>query len=267
MISQTASLRRGGADRRLLLIPVSINEKGPFYFFLDTGAPTTVISARFAQAQQIEAQSLTTGRGAAGAISAAITTLRSVAVGTARQLDMRAGIVGNFDELHRRVPEAVGSLGLDFLKDYVMTIDYAHDTVSLENTNLPNAGGLAFEIGLGVYTNVRIDGHGPFLFAIDTGASVNVIDPALALILRLPMTSAEPLPGAGGFGLIDASTAHFRSLEAGPYERRNGSMIAADVFDPLRAGTGHELAGILGQPFLGEGTVTFDFPNARLIIH
>jgi predicted aspartyl protease len=41
-------VERGGEDGGLLLVPVTINGKGPFPFVLDTGATRTLLTRRFA---------------------------------------------------------------------------------------------------------------------------------------------------------------------------------------------------------------------------
>jgi predicted aspartyl protease len=266
-IHTTVTIARAN-ERRLLLVPVMINGKGPFQFFLDTGAPTTVLSDRFAASQQIQADGTTSGHGATGAISISTATVGSVDVGAAHRDAMKVGIVANFDELHRRVPNVVGSLGLDFLRDYTMEIDYVHNTVTLANDIHVAAGdpNLPFEIGAGLYADVKINGQGPFPFVIDTGASVHVLDPRIASELSLPTRAATSLPGAGGNSAVPARVVELESLAAGPYMQQGGSAVVADIFGPLRTATKRPFVGILGYPFFGERTVTFDFPNRRLAL-
>jgi len=120
-----------------------------------------------------------------------------------------------------------------------------NETVTLTDEPMPDDG-VPFEIGIGLYTDVPIDGRGPFSFVIDTGGSQNAIDPMLAWKLNLPLGEARQLRGAGGTGVLDARAAHFTSLAAGPYEQRDGSLITADIFEPLRAAMKRDFAGILG---------------------
>jgi predicted aspartyl protease len=267
-IHTTVSIVRAGKRKRMLLVPVMINGKGPFQFFLDTGAPTTVLSKRFADSQQIGAQSQTRGLGAAGEIAASIATLDSVQVGDAHRESPEIAVVANFDELHRRIPDAVGALGLDFLRNYAMTIDYAHDTVTLaDDVHVPASGeGLPFEIDTGLYAEVKINGNGPFLFVIDTGATENVLDPPIATKLNLPMHKAASLRGAGGNGMGAGRFAEFSSLQAGPFTQHDGFMFVTDIFAPLRAAMKRDFVGIVGYPFFGHGMATFDFPNSRLYV-
>jgi predicted aspartyl protease len=267
-VHTTVSITRAGKSRRVLLVPVMINGKGPFQFILDTGAPTTVLSKRFADSQHIGAQSHATGIGAAGEVSASITELDSVQVGDAHRESLEAGVVANFDEIHRRIPDAAGALGLDFLRNYTVIIDYAHDTVTLaEDVHLPAGDeSLPFEIGAVLFTEVKINGYGPFPFAIDTGATENALDPVIATKLNLPVRRVGSLRGAGGNGIGTGQLAEFTSLQAGPYSQHEGLIFVADIFPPLRAATNHDLVGIIGYPFFGDGKVTFDFPNSRLSI-
>lgn len=170
------------------------------------------------------------------------------------------------DEIHKRVPDAVGALGLDFLKNYVVTIDYPNMTVTLQDGGDATNAGLPFEIDECLYTNVTINGKGSFLFVIDTGANDNVLDPQIAAELSLPMLEPKEFRGAGGTGIGTGGTTEFTSLAAGPYEQRNRIAVTADIFAPLRAEVKRNFVGILGYPFLGGRTATFDFPHRRLVL-
>jgi len=264
----TVSVTRAGKNRRLLLVPVMINGKGPFQFILDTGAPTTVLSKRFADSEHIESQAEATGLGAAGEISASMTVLSSVQVGDAGRESLHAAIVENFDEIHRRLPSVVGALGVDFMRNYTLIIDYAHDTVTFaDDVHVPANDGLPFETNdVGLYTNVKINGQGPFLFAIDTGATESVLDPVIATKLHLPVREESSLHAAGGTGIGAGRYSEFSSLQAGQYTQNGGRMFVTDIFAPLRAAMKRDVVGILGYPFFGEGSVTFDFPDSRLSI-
>jgi predicted aspartyl protease len=266
-VHTTVSVTRAGKDNRLLLVPVTINGKGPFQFILDTGAPTTVLSERFAESQHIQTGKHASGLGVAGAISASIAVLDSAQVGDAHRASFEVGVVANFDEIHRRMPNVSGSLGLDFLRNYTMIIDYAHDTVTLaEDVHLPASESVPLEIGAVPYTEVKINGYGPFPFVIDTGATENALDPAVATKLNLPDRQDSLLHGAGGNGIAAGRFVEFTSLQTGPYSQPQGLIFAADIFSPLRAAMNHDIVGIIGYPFFGYGSVTFDFPNSRFSV-
>lgn len=77
-LNTTVRFKSAGAKQRLVLVPVSINGNGPFYFFLDTGAPTTVVSAHFAKLHGIEPESAASGLGATGTVATSVTTLQRI---------------------------------------------------------------------------------------------------------------------------------------------------------------------------------------------
>lgn len=267
-VHTTVLITRAGKAKRVLLVPVTINGKGPFQFILDTGAPTTVLSKGFADSQHIEGQYHASGQGAAGEVSASIAVLDSAQVGDAHRESLEVAVVANFDEIHRRIPDVAGALGLDFLRNYTMIIDYAHDTVTLaEDAHLSASNeSLPFEIGAGLYTDVKINGYGPFPFVIDTGATENVLDPVIATKLNLPARRDATLRGAGGNGIGTGRFVEFTSLQAGPYSQHEGLIFVTDIFPSLRAAMNHDLVGIIGYPFFGDGNVTFDFLNLRLSV-
>ena len=67
-------------------------------------------------------------------------------------------------------------------------------------------------------------------------------------------------------GPLTGRFSEFSSLQAGRYTQQGGRMFVTDIFAPLRAEAKRDLVGILGYPFLGDGNVTFDFPNSRLSV-
>ena len=263
----TVAARRAADDGGLLLIPVTVNGQGPFLFVLDTGTTRTMLDRGLADRLQLQSEGHRPGQGTGGIIDAHLTTLRGVDVGEAHRDSLEAGIL-DWGALHQHVPDSVGSLGVDFLRKYTMTIDYARSAVTLTNEVQPDDDGesLAFEMAPPPFREAEIDGHGPFQFVIDTGADVNILDPGIAVKLNLPMYPAEDQWGAGGSGTMRAQRADLKSLAVGPYTRHGGSVTLIDVFGPLRASAGRDFVGILGYPFFGNRSVTFDFPNSRLCI-
>jgi predicted aspartyl protease len=95
---------------------------------------------------------------------------------------------------------------------------------------------------------VQVDGHGPFLFRIDTGSSVPVtIDTPLAEQLGLGRSSTAP----GGFAIdrLELGGATFRDLSA---------VTAATSTEPVGAPT-PAVQGVLGFPFFHDVLLTIDY--------
>lgn len=112
---------------------------------------------------------------------------------------------------------------------------------------------------------VRINGHGPYDFVLDTGATLTCVDQALADSLRLPDAA-----GAVGFGGgIQGPAGSIRliaidSLAVGSARAEGLKGCAIDLAQ-IRS-MGLEARGLLGLNFLTEFRVTLDFAAERLTL-
>ena len=77
--------RLAGAAQPLILVPTSVNGRGPFDFILDTGAGTSLVSLDLARQQGIPTEQMKEGTGAGGKVRLALGTVESLAVGQARR--------------------------------------------------------------------------------------------------------------------------------------------------------------------------------------
>ena len=119
-----------------------------------------------------------------------------------------------------------------------------------------------------VVVPVRIDGHGPFLFRIDTGSSVPVsIDDALAD--RLGLQPAAPGRGlasgstaAGGFAIerLELGGATFRDLAAARLPAQESDAPAA----ALASSKASLVEGTLGFPLFHDVLLTIDYAGGTV---
>jgi predicted aspartyl protease len=130
----SAALELAGPGGAALLVPVYVNGSGPHGFILDTGATMTCVDASLAERLELpEARGrLEVGMGIGqepGAL--ALVRLDSVRVGgaTAEGLTGCALDLGRFRAMGL---EAEGLLGLNFLREFRVTLDFAADRVWLE---------------------------------------------------------------------------------------------------------------------------------------
>jgi Aspartyl protease/PDZ domain len=113
------------------------------------------------------------------------------------------------------------------------------------------------------------DKFGPYHFVVDTGSSVTLVSPDLAL----RYTATEPRPqnepqvrvrsSGGGFALLDAVTLKKFQLGAARFE-----FVPALVYDcaALSAQFGVRIDGILGFPLFRNAVLTLDYPNERIVL-
>jgi predicted aspartyl protease len=109
-----------------------------------------------------------------------------------------------------------------------------------------------------VYVPVRVNGHGPYEFVLDTGSSNSSVDRSLVRRLGLPRTGKQhPVQGVTGSGMVPVVKVHRWTLGGVPM---HGSSLS--VVD-LGIGVG----GLLGSDELCRfGGVTLDFRHNRLLI-
>jgi predicted aspartyl protease len=138
-------------------------------------------------------------------------------------------------------------------------------TPSLPVALPPDEGSIALPMrvvrgngGTLVYVPVRVNGHGPYEFVLDTGSSNSSVDRSLVRRLGLPRTGQQhPVQGVTGSGMVPVVRVHRWTLGGVPM---HGSSLS--VVD-LGIGVG----GLLGSDELCRfGGVTLDFRHNRLII-
>jgi predicted aspartyl protease len=114
-----------GIGESAIVVPVTINGRGPYDFILDTGATLTCVDAtletelrlpeRFAQ--------FGVGAGAEGVGRVRLVTIDSLRVGEELGTDMSACVL-DLKHLSLLAPSIRGLLGLNFLRNYRMTVDF-----------------------------------------------------------------------------------------------------------------------------------------------
>jgi predicted aspartyl protease len=119
-----------------------------------------------------------------------------------------------------------------------------------------------FEIVEGrVYVQARVNGGGPYRFAVDTGASgMGRADTSLTTALHLAMTGASQ--SSDGVSTATVNTVHLDRLELGALAHENLDVIARDYSSSVPAGAA--ISGILGRDFFADGLLVIDFPSRTL---
>jgi hypothetical protein len=123
----------------------------------------------------------------------------------------------------------------------------------LEIVEGPDGSTLAFVV-------VTIGEEGPYMFALDTGASNSVIDTAVAEELGLEVVSAAQ--GVTGVtGSTEAVRVQVTDWRAGDVDLGARPIIALDLSHP----GSHGLQGLLGSDVLSEfGAITVDYATGVL---
>jgi hypothetical protein len=122
----------------LIVIPVKINQTGPFDFMVDTGAQITTVDPALAAALHLKTQ------GAAGIIGvgvyarAPLTQLDSLQAGS-HSVDAVLAVIQDLDQVQATDPRVRGILGSNFLEHFDVLIDYPHSLLCLDEGKLMQA--------------------------------------------------------------------------------------------------------------------------------
>lgn len=112
-----------------------------------------------------------------------------------------------------------------------------------------------------IYVQANINGHGPFRFAVDTGASgAGRADSALVAQLDLPLRGTAT--NSDGVSTSEQRTVHIDSLELAGLVRRDLEVITRDYAS--RAPAEARFSGIIGRGFFADGLLLIDYPARTL---
>jgi clan AA aspartic protease (TIGR02281 family) len=114
-----------------------------------------------------------------------------------------------------------------------------------------------------ITVKAKVNGKGPFDFAVDTGASVTALSKQLAQKLEISDNRDTHKKGHTCCGEIDAAMASVRSVEVGDTEVRDIQVALMDLtsFSKMLK---IDLTGIIGYSFMKDYKVLIDYPNAQI---
>ena len=272
--SSKVKFRLAGGAQPLILLPVEVNEQGPFDFILDTGAGTSLLSSDLATRLNAKIIGSKEGQSAGGKVSVSLAKVDSLAVGEAKLDDVDVGIV-DLSHIGKAVGAKIdGDLGYNFLKHFRVTLNYRDCEIHFDDpkrvegfdrnakTEVPIR--LASPAKPLILVDVHANGRGPFQFAIDTGTSTTAIAPELAK--QLAIDSSPVGAGTTGGAPVDFSAGTLQSFQLGGAKIDNMPVVVADFFTMLNAAIGAKLDGIVGYNFLRNYKVVIDYPRETLTL-
>ena len=270
--SSKVKFRLAGGAQPLILLPIHVNDRGPFDFILDTGAGTSLLSSDLAKKLDVTIIGAKEGQSAGGKVSVSLAKVASLAVGETKVNDVDVGIV-DLSHIAKTVGAKIdGDLGYNFLKHFRVSIDYRDSEIRFDDPKrLENfARGAQTEVPIRlanpakplILVDVHANGRGPFQFAIDTGTSTTVITPALAKELGVETSSVGA--GTTGGAPVDVHAGTLPSFQLGGAKIENLAVVVANFFEMLSAAVGAKLDGIVGYNFLRNYKVVIDYPGENL---
>jgi len=116
----------------LVLVKVRVNAKGPYTFFVDTGATVTVVGVPLARLLKLPVSDAPVRAIGAGGRFAAQASFAAIALGDVRQDRVQVGIV-DLAPIRGAVGPVDGVIGYNFLRPYRVVIDYPGHELCLES--------------------------------------------------------------------------------------------------------------------------------------
>ncbi len=236
-------------NSRLFSLPVTVGDR-PRSFLFDTGASNSILDSQIAEELGLTGTPISNRLLSyfvvgddCSEVNASLYYLPPLSVDTATVEGIngmginKESIPGNFS----------GVLGLDFLNAF----DVILDPQSLQLQLLPPSPSVAGAIPLigrfGVtIAEAKINGKGPFLFLLDTGADIMVLSDRLSTQLSLDTSSADIDEVRGFCGVESAKKTTLDLVALQQHEARNleAVIINSEVLQLLG------VDGIVGQNFL-----------------
>ncbi|MFX0092352.1 MAG: retroviral-like aspartic protease family protein [Candidatus Hodarchaeota archaeon] len=258
-------------EARIPYIPVHINNsEKPYHFHLDIGAGTTTIFSDLAKELRIEQdENMTkTARSAAGELQIPLATLTSLSVGSEVISDLKVAVANMkcSDAGGALGSDVGGALGHDFLKNYVLHVNYPKRTLNFVKGNVKKIGSsvdLEYFNDLPIISiKTKINDKGPYWFILDTGASGNIMTTSLAEELGIA-TDKTVGQAMSPSGLTPVKFAQVNKFETKFKTIFNMSFCTMNLDHFNNLGP-QKIGGILGYPFLKDFELIIDYPNKKL---
>jgi hypothetical protein len=123
----------------LIVVPAKVNGLGRLRFLLDTGASHTCVTPQLVKKLGITTRGKATALGAGGEMILEIAGIESLSVAGAEVRRLTVAVV-NVDHVAKLTKRIDGVVGNDFLRRFVVTIDYRRGRVTFSP---PGVGGRA----------------------------------------------------------------------------------------------------------------------------
>ncbi len=269
----TADVIDTGEDQdQRMTVPVMVNGQGPFQFIIDTGADRSVISRELADKLALPQSGIATLHSMGG-----VDEVKTVRID---KLQVASNIVRNVKApaLWRRHLGADGLLGIDALKNQRIVLDFAAQTMTVEQANTKevreerDAQGTIIVTAknrLGQLVLVDADANGQEVWVVvDTGGQNTVGNTALRrlLVKRTPAEGFRPVELISVVGdRIPADYTIVGKMRIGGIQMSNAAVAFVDAHPFKRFGMMRKPSMLIGMEGLRSfRRVSIDFANRNV---
>lgn len=264
--------RTPGPDSLHILIDAQLGGRGAFTLLLDTGftAPYMVAlsrrAAEAAGARQAPGRSYISRAAVGGPVSFDPWTVGNLVLGPVRLAEVSVGVTAAVDFVGGSFRERLdGVVGHDLLAGRVIEIDYPCRRVDLAATvpdAVPTARFTEAPIRPLMLVSARINGRGPYMLVLDTGAGTSVLSPAAARTAGVALGPPTPLAGAGG---VDSGfLSEGAGIALGTAPARQTPLVVSALVERLAQEAGTRIDGVAGATLFGDGVLVLDYRLRRI---
>jgi Aspartyl protease/PDZ domain len=262
-------------DDNSIFVEVRVNNSRPLKFGFDTGAGLTILNARTAKELNLKSSDTLNGTAVGGKISGDVFKGVSLGVRGVTVSNQTVGAV-SFDSFPCEARSIDGIIGYDFIKEFVVEIDYSKRVINLYDPATFRYEGRGELIPLAlrrtpfVRAKILIEGRAPVegLFEIDTGADS-------ALILNSPFVARQGLLGSirptiqlpSGDALGGESTSRVgrvKGFQIGSFVVENPVVLLSQDTEGAMAATNN--AGPIGNQIFSQFKMTIDYSRRQMYL-
>jgi predicted aspartyl protease len=261
-----------GPDAPYVLMEARLGGRGPFTLLLDTGNATPFIvalspdAARRAGARGGHGAPFISNGSVGGPVRLDPWTVPQLSLGPVTLTDVSAGVTDAVDRAGRGLGIRLdGIIGHHFLANLVVAIDYACRRVDFAAAAPPAPPTASFTFAprrpLLLVTG-RVNGRGPWPFALDTGSGNTILSPAAARAAGIVTNGRTELAGAGGVER-DGRTGR-ADVALGETPPRRINIVVSGLIAQTARVAGAPIEGIAGTQMFADGRLVIDYPGRRL---
>lgn len=261
-------------DNNIILMQVGVNNSQPLRFIFDTGASHTVLHSRRGAELGLKPEEQVSGTATGGAIEGSFTSGVSLKVAGAEVSNQQ---IGSIDFPVPPGFEFDGVIGYDFIKEFVVEIDYLNKTMNLHDPRTYSYRGRGEVVPLVlddrriplVHVTITPPAGAPVnaVLGVDTGAD-------RAFIFNHPfvkkhelvaaMTDIKASAGRGAGGEQQIVVGRAKAARLGRFIFTNPTVGL--VRDPERGGATKEGDGVIGGEIFRRFKVIIDYSRQRMIL-
>jgi hypothetical protein len=263
-------------ERGHIFVPVRVNNSEPLWFVLDSGSSDTVLNKRLVEKLKLKIEAVGEAEGGGGAEAAVLTsgvTLHLSGIRITNQQVPAIDFKGLEASLGRNID---GMLGYDFIRRFVLEVDYEKRFIKIYNAATYRYGGGGQSLPITtenghphVRLKVTLPGRKPFegRYIVDGGAGGTTLEFASSfvqthkLLDTIELLDTTSLAAIGG--KVTISYGRGKKIQLGRFLLENPIVGFSQTKKGSQAG--RNIAGLIGAKLLRRFTVIYDDKRRRII--